>query len=542
MDVNTLLLFDPLSKFIGLLILFFTILIFIYSLGYIKTRRIEYYIWLALTCLSALTVAFSRHILLVFIFWGYLGLTFFKLLTHHRDEKSAQAAKKMFIIVGASDAFLLFGFLLYTYLTASTTLTGNILIINDWLSFAAFFCIAIGCLAKAGCMPFHTWIPDVAETAPVPIAAYLPAALDKLLGIYLLARVVQDTFLLDTTAKIILITCGALTIICAVMMALLQHNIKRLLGYHAVSQVGYMVLGIGCATPIGIAAGLFHMVNNAVYKSCLFLTAGNVEKRTNAATLEELGGLAKYMPVTFIATLIASLSISGIPPFNGFVSKWMVYQSLIETMQGAHSWIIKLIIALSLTLALLGSGLTLASFMKLNADVFLGSAKHKVKEAGILLLIAPLTLSLACIILGVFAYQTITPILRAGIHNLSVCASWPATSVTTLMIAGIIAGFALFYFTRRTIRTSPTFVGGDEVATNEEVKVSDFYQAVLEMPVIGTLYRLAEKKFFDIYEILKRLTGFCASVLRYLHNGILSTYLAWCLLGTLGILYIFFKQ
>ena len=125
--------------------------------------------------------------------------------------------------------------------------------------------------------------------------------------------------------SIVLALIGAATIIIAVMIAMVQHNLKKLLSYHAISQVGYMVLGIAPGTPVGIAGGVFHMLNHAIYKCCLFLCGGAVEQATGTAELERLGGLGKKMSITFAACLIAALSISGIPPLNGFVSKWMVY-------------------------------------------------------------------------------------------------------------------------------------------------------------------------------------------------------------------------
>ena len=120
-------------------------------------------------------------------------------------------------------------------------------------------------------------------------------------------------------------------------MALVQHNYKKLLGYHAVSQVGYMIIGFGLGSVIGIAAGLFHMINNALYKSGLFLSAGAIEHRTGKEDIDDLGGLSKAMPVTFFAALIFAMSISGVPPFNGFASKWMIYQGIIDFGSGARN-------------------------------------------------------------------------------------------------------------------------------------------------------------------------------------------------------------
>ena len=177
----------------------------------------------------------------------------------------------------------------------------------------------------------------------------------------------------------VLMFFGAITVVGAVIMALVQHNLKRLMSFHAVSQVGYMVMGIASGTLVGLAGGLFHMLNHAIYKSCLFLVAGVVEKEAGSVDLDRLGGLAKRLPLTFIACLIASLSISGIPPFNGFASKWMIYQGLIES--GANSsnmtWV------LWLAAAMLGSVLTLASFVKVLHAVFLCKPSPQVRSTPI---------------------------------------------------------------------------------------------------------------------------------------------------------------
>lgn len=210
-------------------------------------------------------------------------------------------------------------------------------------------------------------MPDYGEQADAPVTAFLPASLDKLLGIYLLFRAATGLFQMNGSMQFVLLAVGAsTTVLAAVMMALVQHDLKRLLSYHAVSQVGYMLLGIGTGLPLGLAGGLFHMLNHAMYKSCLFLCAGNVETKAGTTDLDRLGGLARLMPVTFTATLIASLAISGIPPLNGFASKWMIYQGLVDLGgQGGFWWVVWL------ATAMFGSALTLASFVKVLHSVFL---------------------------------------------------------------------------------------------------------------------------------------------------------------------------
>ena len=236
-----------------------------------------------------------------------------------------------------------------------------------------------GSFTKAGAFPFHTWVPDYAKYAPASSSAYLPASLDKLLGIYFLARITTGMFIMNEWLTLLLLSAGVISIITAVMMALVQHNYKRLLGFHAVSQVGYMILGFGLGSMIGVAAGLFHMINNALYKSGLFLSAGCVEYRTGKEDIDDLGGLSKAMPLTFIATLIFAMSISGVPPFNGFASKWMIYQGIIEF--GSGTGIANKLWVVWLGLAVLGSALTLASFIKLIGGIFLGRRKPEFENS-----------------------------------------------------------------------------------------------------------------------------------------------------------------
>ncbi|MCM8823065.1 MAG: hypothetical protein NC822_00095 [Candidatus Omnitrophica bacterium] len=541
MIISDLFILDNLSKLVATFISFFILIILIYSFGYIKERKFSYYFWFLITGILSIGVVFTRNVWIVISLWGFLGFTLFQLINLSDDASST--AKKTFIIVGGSDGLMLLGFILYAYLTSSLSFNLYVdkqpLIINNGLALLSFIFIALGCFAKAGAIPLHTWIPDVAKDTTVPVVAYLPASLDKLLGIYLLARIVKDTFILDNWAKIFLLIIGSSTVIFAVMMALIQHNIKRLLGYHAVSQVGYMILGITSATSLGLASGLFHMVNHAIYKSCLFLCAGNVEKQSGSSELEDLGGIGKFMPLTFLFTLIASFSISGIPPFNGFVSKWMIYQSLLDLFNNTTFITLKVTISLSLVMALVGSGLTLASFLKLISSVFLGKPKKIVKEVGFSLYFPPFILSLLCIIFGLFAYSTILKFIEKGVGEIYFSGLWRPLLSTGLIVSGIILGLILFFFSARSIRYSSSYIGGEVL--EDEVKSEDFYNTIKDLSLLKKIYNSAENKYFDIYDQGKRLIFLLGRFLSFLHNGVLPTYLVWCLIGMLGLLYLFFR-
>jgi len=511
-----------------------------------KARQglIQYYTYIILTALASIGAVLSNNLLLLLVFWGFLGLTLYLLINMGKD--AAAVAKKTFIIVGGSDALMLLGIGIIYYLTGTLQMDSIKLEFKSGLVVFAYLCIAVACFAKAGAMPFHSWIPDCAESAPVPVVAYLPASLDKLLGIYLLARLSLDLFVMNQVLNILLMIIGAFTIVAAVMMALIQHNMKRLLGYHAVSQVGYMVLGIGTGNPIGIAGGIFHMLNNSLYKQALFLISGNVEKNSGTTDLDKLGGLSKIMPLTYISALIASLSISGVPPFNGFVSKWMVYQGIISKWQMANGKWQMIISLLCLVAAMFGSGLTLASFMKLIHATFLGQTVNgkrlTVNEVHWTMWLPAVILAIVCVVFGVFAYQVpLKYFILPAVEGVNFIGTWYAGLSTLLIIVGLILGILIFKLKglKVTIRQDAAFTGAEAMDLEQNrVTGTEFYSTVKELGILKGIYKKAEVGFFDIYEQGKTLIFGIGKFFQYLHNGILSTYLVWCLLGMLGIFYL----
>jgi NADH:ubiquinone oxidoreductase subunit 5 (subunit L)/multisubunit Na+/H+ antiporter MnhA subunit len=296
---SDLFLIDNLNWFLIPAIAGLGLLIVLFSLKYFfvpdasKQKVNLYYGYILLTLSAAFGTVVANNLILLLIFWGFLGLTLYLLIqiksptfkvqsqvSEVRSPKSddeSTAAKKTFIIIGGADCLMILGIALIWFLTNTFQIDklGTLLNQSTTLSIIAFWCLVVAALAKSGAMPFHTWIPDMASVSPIPVTAFLPASLDKMLGIYLLARVCLTIFpnLLNQSPSLnlILMFIGTVTIIAAVFMAMIQHDMKKLLSYHAVSQVGYMVLGIGTGTAVGIAGGIFHMLNNAIYKCCLFV-------------------------------------------------------------------------------------------------------------------------------------------------------------------------------------------------------------------------------------------------------------------------------
>ncbi|MFP4447986.1 MAG: NADH-quinone oxidoreductase subunit L [Bacteroidales bacterium] len=532
---------DSLSRLIVLFASIFAFLISIYSLVYVTPKKqiFNYYPFFLITLGCTMGAILADNLLLFIFFWGILGFTLYKLIKG-KDEESSAAAKKTLILIGSSDGIMILGIAIIWQIAGSLNMSELNIATNTSLATAAFITLLIGSFTKAGAFPFHTWVPDYAQKAPSTSTAYLPASLDKLLGIYFLTRLCIDLFVLDEVLTLILLILGVLTIIFAVMMALIQHNFKKLLGFHAVSQVGYMVVGIVIATPLGIAAGLFHMINNAIYKSGLFLTAGSISHKTGKEELDETGGLSTKMPITFFSALIFALAISGIPPLNGFASKWMIYQGIIDFGQ-AGTGIASQLWIIWLALAVLGSALTLASFIKFISGIFLGrreKAFDSIKEVNILMWIPMLILALTCIGLGVFATSWVVPeLFHDYTGEFSFTGIWESTTVSLLILISILLGLIIYLIGNvKNMRTADSFMGGEKFYDQTGFEVTEFYNTVREFKPLQGIYKRAEKRWFDIYDLFKHVFYGLNYVFSKMHTGVLTTYAIWFFAGFIIIM------
>ncbi|MBN1418579.1 MAG: NADH dehydrogenase [Planctomycetes bacterium] len=532
---------DPLGALIVLGIGFFAVVVSLYCLK--DTREEEtgrdwptYFLW---TVGAAYGAAAASNLLVLLVFWGIVGLTLYKLI-QVGGPLASEAAKKTLVTVGGCDSILILGFALLWLAAGGGALSLGSFDFSRFrqvdpssgAGLAAFILIALAAVTKAGGMPFHRWLPDSAPVAPANVMAFLPGALDKLLGIYLLGRAALDLFAVrsGSTVAIVLQAAGAVTIVAAVMMALIQHNLRKLLAYHAVSQVGYMILGLGTGTAIGAIGGLFHMLNNAVYKSCLFLAGGAAEERCGTADLDRMGGLARIMPWTFGCFLVAALAISGVPPLNGFFSKWLIYQGIIEGGKGSNVWVIWLVAAT------FGSALTLASFLKAANAVFLSrpaAGEETRRDADPTKVVPMAALAGLCVVLGVFAYAFPLRLLFDPIRPLGEEPGlWSPLASAGLLALGIGIALALPLLAGgRRIRESEPFVGGEIVTSDMAVSGTDFYRAVETTPGIAQAYRGASLGVFDAYGVVRGAVRYVGLLFSALHSGILPAYVTWVILG-----------
>jgi formate hydrogenlyase subunit 3/multisubunit Na+/H+ antiporter MnhD subunit len=551
LKLDLLLTAKPLGAFILMFAMGFGLLITLYSL---KSRATDsraratniYYGSILLAIGGSAGVLLSNHLLFLLVFWEIVTVSLYLLITTG-GKNSNFAATKSFAMIGASDAAFLLGIAMVWVRSGTFVISDISLETTSAVPIIAFLLLLTAAITKAGALPLHTWLPTAGVYAPASVMALLPAALDKLLGIFLLVIIVKEIFILKSAAlSVVLAIIGAATIIIAVMIAMVQHNLKKLLSYHAISQVGYMVLGIATGTPVGIAGAVFHMLNNAIYKCCLFLCGGAVEQAAGTAELDRLGGLGKKMSITFAACLIAALSISGIPPFNGFVSKWMVYQGVIQMGTSGAGWAAKLW-PIWLTCAIFGSALTLASFVKLIHSIFLSRLPGKlkdVKEVSLSMWVPMVVLASLCVFFGVFYHVPLKLFIYPALNiepGTAIFGTWASGLATILLVVGIIIGGLILAVSllSRKVRIVPTWTCG-EVQTNEQMTIpgTHFYKTVSSMGGLKQLYTGQEKGYFDTYNQGGRvglaLTGF----LRWLHSGVLPMYLTWVTLGLLIILFV----
>ncbi len=540
---------DTLSSFILLAVGFFGVAMILYSLGFMKGKKNlkPYYANMILSLGAAYGAVLANDMILLLAFWGFLALTLYNLI-NTAGPQASPAAKKTMIVVGGTDAVLVLGVAIVWMMSGSTSLTQSPIPTITGLSAFAFILFVCAAFAKAAVMPFHSWMPDASEYGPTSAVAFLPAAVDKLLGVYLLARVSFYLFNLTPGMQLLLLIVGSVTIFASMMVALVQKDLKRVLSYCAISQAGYIVLGIGTLNPVGIAGGLFHMLNHAIYKGGLFLGSGSVELREGTSELEKLGGLGRYMPITFITFLIGALAVSGVPPLNGFVSKWMLYQGLIELgKQGGMAWIIWLVVAM------FGSVLTFAILMRATHTAFLGvreSKRKAPKEVGWTMALPMIVLAALCIIFGIFAFSLplknfIYPAVSRIVHvpDIGQWLGWWSPALATLLIGvGIVIGFIIYFagqFKGR--RVSSAYIGGEVLSEDVRVTGVDFYETVESMGFFSTMYRWAMKKAFDAYEVGRSISFYFIRGFRGLHSGILPEYLTWVLLGLLILIVVLMR-
>ena len=399
---------DALSLFFGLLVATAVLVSCIYSIQYMSHDHNvrEYYTLFLMLSGGVMGLVLSGDIFNMFIMVEILTFAAVALTAFRNTAKGALEAAFKYLVVGSmgSTCILVGTIMLYAqvhtlnFAQLSALIPGNLNNATK-LAFALLF---IGFGTKAFIVPFHPLAADAHGAAPASISVLISGVLTKS-GIYGIIRLTY--FLFQSmglgTVQFMLVFFGCMSMFICVTMALAQHDFKRLLAFHSISQIGYVLTAVGLCTALGISAGLYHAMNHTLFKGLLFLAAGAVLHQTGTTDLDRLGGLSKKMPWTTVLFLIGAFSISGIPPFNGFASKWMIYQATYEKAveSGNIGFLLVTIIAL------ITSVLTLASFVKVSQSVFFGQLPKEyenVKEVSFGMRFAMCIFALLCVLTGLF--------------------------------------------------------------------------------------------------------------------------------------------
>ncbi len=455
---------DKLSALFLAVISLMAVLTPLYGRDYMKrplypsSSMANFYPVLSLFFASVSCVTAATDMFFFFIYWEMMTLASYVLVVFDRtDPVKMRAGLKYFIITHIATALMFVAALILFKENGSFSFAGqreamaSLLATRPQLLHLVLLFFFLGFATKAGILPMGDWLPGAYAAAPTPATAAFAGSMTKL-GVYGILRIFIDLLPLSGHTRfwgIVIAVFGAASVFIGTLTALVQDDAKKLLSFHVIGQMGYMFLGIGmgiyflATQPLlalaGICAGIFHLINNVCYKSSLFFAAGSVYWKVRTFNINIVGGLARILPVTAVLTFLASLSIAGMPPFNGFASKWLIYQTAIKGGVIAPLFILLGLVALFI------SAVTLASFIKFSTAIFYGkfNDNHSNSQKGETpfgMLASQIVLVILCVVLGVFPYWPMKVIAQA-VSALSPAAMFP--DVSALLGNNIVQGMAL---------------------------------------------------------------------------------------------------
>jgi len=329
-----------------------------------RNERFKFINLLIITSMGMSGIVMVTDIFTLYIFLEITAIASFILIAFKKDVYSLEGAFKYMILSAIATVMMLASIALLLLASGSTSFaaihtalqkTDNNLMI---VAIGLFIC---GLFIKGGLVPFHGWLPDAYSAASPAVSVLLAGIVTKAAGIYTLMRVIISIFGFSANVKALLMVFGTISIIVGAFAAIGQKDFKRMLAYSSISQVGYIVLGFGCATPLGIAGAVFHIFNHAIFKSLLFVNSAAIESRLGTTDMDKMGGLSAKMPVTGATSVIGMLSAAGIPPLAGFWSKLIIVIALWQAGHTAYA-----------AIAVLASILTLAYLLIMQRRVFFG--------------------------------------------------------------------------------------------------------------------------------------------------------------------------
>ncbi|MDC8786978.1 monovalent cation/H+ antiporter subunit A [Roseateles koreensis] len=473
---------DGLSLLFGGMITGIGLLIVLYAAFYLSPTDslVKFYCLLLVFMAAMLGIALSDNLLLLVVFWEMTSITSFLLVGFWGEKAEASEGARMALaMTGGGGLALLAGVILLGQMCGSYDLSQMFIggpslrqaVLSDTRYPAALILILIGCFTKSAQLPFHFWLPQ-AMAAPTPASAYLHSATMVKAGLFLLARL-YPVIGGEGLFELIVTPVGLLTMAFGAFVAIFKHDMKGLLAYSTISHLGFITFLIGLRSPMSAAVAMFHILNHASFKAALFMTAGIVDHETGTRDMRRLGGLMQVMPWVGSLGLLASAAMAGLPPFNGFLSKELMFeQALHAGIGGNFAWTIALI-------ANLAGLCSVAYSLRLVYDVFFNGPSRDLPQPhpheppwGMKLPV--LILVLVCLGVGLFPMQTVGPLLQsaaaamlgeplAPLH----LALWHGFNVPLLMsLVAVLGGVVLYFWLQRGGRLHaylPRSVGGKQV-------------------------------------------------------------------------------
>lgn len=536
-------LLDPISVMMLVVISTVSLMVHVYSLGYMKGERgfQRYYAFLSLFTMSMMGLVVATNIFQMYLFWELVGVSSYLLIGFYYTKKEAVAAsKKAFIVTRFADLGFLVGILFYGYYAGTFSFTPDVQLLA---AAGAMIPLALGLMfiggaGKSAMFPLHIWLPDAME-GPTPVSALIHAATMVVAGVYLVARmfplfVGYAPEVLHWTAYI-----GAFTALYAAVVACVQSDIKRVLAFSTISQIGFMIVALGVCTSadphtggLGYMASMFHLFTHAMFKALLFLGAGCIIHAVHSNEMSAMGGLRRYMPVTHATFLIACLAIAGIWPLSGFFSKDEILTACFA-FSPVMGWVMTGI-----------AGLTAFYMFRLYYNIFWGRenrelhAAHRPHEAPLTMTLPLLFLSAVTCVAGFIPFGKLvssdgmpyTIHIDRSVAGVSLCVAAAAIALATWM----------YLRERQTVADAlATRFRGLHKAAYHRFYIDEVYQFVTHRVIFACIS--APVAWFDrhvvdgLMNMLARATNGAAYVIRDMQSGSVQRYCIWFLGGALGL-------
>ena len=459
--------------------------ILLYSIGYMEEEEegtTRFYVLMLVFIGGFVMLVCAANLLMTYFAWEVIGLcSYFLVGFWYKQQAAADGSRKVLIMTHFAGYGLLAAIMLL-YVRTGTFLWADPAV-GAAFSGAIVLLLIVAAMAKSVMYPLHTWIPE-AMNAPTPVSALLHSACYVKAGAYLIARMYSIGPWHGTFGNFLLVV-GCLTMVVGVVFAMAQTDLKRLLAFHTVSQLGYVVTGLALGTSLGIAAGLFYAASHALFKGTLFMCAGAVQRATGTRDMRKLGGLSSRMPVTTHVWLMAAAAIVGVPLTNGFVAKWLLFDAALSANQ-----------AVVVVVAWAVSILTTFSFLKATVSVFYGMPPdelraEQVHEAAPSMRVGLGITGALCLVFGIAPQLMMQPVIEPAVRSLGfdwqVQATWLGVltgSGTIGVTVGAAAGLALaalfgagaYHLVRAPARGHPVsvFTGGDPLPEDDTLGAVDF--------------------------------------------------------------------